>query len=230
MLTGDNEATAERIAEQLGIDTVIAEVLPGDKAAKVAELQAAAARRWRWSATASTTPRRSPRPTSASPSAPAPTSRSRPPTSSSCAPTRSTSPTALTIGRGTLRKMRQNLGWAIGYNAIALPIAAGVFEPVVRARAAPRDRRALDVRLELHRRRQRADAEATAAAGGAGRGRRSRRHKNGRRVICATGPGAPGCLPAGWGRGSASAAPRPRARPGSDRPSPTQRRTRARPV
>ena len=35
------------------------------------------------------------------------------------------------IGRGTLRKMRQNLGWAIGYNAIALPIAAGVFEPAV---------------------------------------------------------------------------------------------------
>lgn len=37
--------------------------------------------------------------------------------------------TALHIGRATLRKMRQNLGWAIGYNAIALPIAAGVFEP-----------------------------------------------------------------------------------------------------
>jgi hypothetical protein len=36
---------------------------------------------------------------------------------------------ALQIGRGTLRKMRQNLGWAVGYNAIALPIAAGVFEP-----------------------------------------------------------------------------------------------------
>jgi Cu2+-exporting ATPase len=35
----------------------------------------------------------------------------------------------LTIGRGTLRKMRQNLGWAIGYNALALPIAAGVFAP-----------------------------------------------------------------------------------------------------
>ena len=37
---------------------------------------------------------------------------------------------ALTIGRGTLRKMRQNLGWAIGYNAIALPIAAGALEPI----------------------------------------------------------------------------------------------------
>lgn len=38
-------------------------------------------------------------------------------------------PIALRIGRGTLRKMRQNLWWAVGYNVIALPIAAGVFQP-----------------------------------------------------------------------------------------------------
>lgn len=38
MLTGDNEATTNRIASQLEIDAVIAEVLPEDKAAKVAEL------------------------------------------------------------------------------------------------------------------------------------------------------------------------------------------------
>lgn len=37
--------------------------------------------------------------------------------------------TALTISRGTVRKMRQNLAWAIGYNSLALPIAGGVFEP-----------------------------------------------------------------------------------------------------
>lgn len=39
--------------------------------------------------------------------------------------------TAFAIGKGTLRKMRQNLGWAIGYNVIALPIAAGVFQPAL---------------------------------------------------------------------------------------------------
>jgi Cu+-exporting ATPase len=40
MLTGDNEATAKAVASRVGIDEVIAEVLPEDKANKVAELQA----------------------------------------------------------------------------------------------------------------------------------------------------------------------------------------------
>jgi Cu2+-exporting ATPase len=46
-------------------------------------------------------------------------------------------PVALRIGKGTVRKMRQNLGWAIGYNAIALPIAAGVFFPAFGIRLSP---------------------------------------------------------------------------------------------
>lgn len=40
MLTGDNRATAERVAGELGMDTVFADVLPGQKADKVKELQA----------------------------------------------------------------------------------------------------------------------------------------------------------------------------------------------
>jgi Cu2+-exporting ATPase len=38
--------------------------------------------------------------------------------------------TAITIGRGTRRKERQNLAWAVGYNSIAIPIAAGALEPL----------------------------------------------------------------------------------------------------
>jgi Cu2+-exporting ATPase len=40
-------------------------------------------------------------------------------------------PVALRIGRATRRKMRQNLAWAVGYNAVAIPVAAGLFQPLL---------------------------------------------------------------------------------------------------
>lgn len=38
---------------------------------------------------------------------------------------------AIEFSRATLRKMRQNLFWAVAYNVVAFPAAAGVFYPLV---------------------------------------------------------------------------------------------------
>jgi Cu2+-exporting ATPase len=128
MLTGDNEATARRIADRLGIDTVIAEVLPGDKAAKIAELQRAG----RTVAMVGDGVNDAPALAQADLGIAIGAGTDVAIETADVVLMRSDPldvPIALRIGRGTLRKMRQNLGWAIGYNAIALPIAAGVFEP-----------------------------------------------------------------------------------------------------
>ncbi|WP_284577012.1 heavy metal translocating P-type ATPase [Streptomyces sp. 2P-4] len=136
MLTGDNEATARRIADQLGIDTVIAEVLPGEKAAKIAELQRGGTARGegpgRKVAMVGDGVNDAPALAQADLGIAIGAGTDVAIETADLVLMRSDPldvPPALRIGRGTLRKMRQNLGWAVGYNAIALPIAAGVFEP-----------------------------------------------------------------------------------------------------
>ncbi|SBW28753.1 cation-transporting ATPase [Candidatus Protofrankia californiensis] len=128
MLTGDNEATATRIAGQLGIDSVIAEVLPGDKATTIAELQHAG----RTVAMVGDGVNDAPALAQADLGVAIGAGTDVAIETADVVLMRSDPldiGVALRIGQGTVHKMRQNLGWAIGYNAVALPIAAGVFEP-----------------------------------------------------------------------------------------------------
>ena len=129
MLSGDSQATAERVAAELGIDEVIAEVLPADKAAKVSELQ----REGRKVAMVGDGVNDAPALAQADVGIAIGTGTDVAVETADLVLMRSDPldvATAITISRGTVRKMHQNLAWAVGYNSLALPVAAGVFEPL----------------------------------------------------------------------------------------------------
>jgi Cu2+-exporting ATPase len=131
MLSGDSRATAQRVAAELGIDEVIAEVLPADKAAKVAELQSGPPARK--VAMVGDGVNDAPALAQADVGIAIGTGTDVAVETADVVLMRSDPldvATAITISRGTIRKMHQNLWWAVGYNSLALPVAAGVFEPL----------------------------------------------------------------------------------------------------
>ena len=128
MLTGDNRRTAEAVARQVGMDQVIAEVLPEDKAKKVSELQAAGRKVAMVGDGVNDAPALAQADVGIAIGAgtdvavetadvvlvkndPADVARS------------------IQLARKVRNKIKQNLFWAAIYNLIAIPIAAGALYP-----------------------------------------------------------------------------------------------------
>jgi len=125
MLTGDNRQVAKWVAEEIGLDEYFAEVLPHEKASKVKEIQS------RGLVVAMTGDGVNDAPALAQAdvgiaigagtdvaveTADIVLVRSNPLDAAAI----------LGLARATYRKMVQNLAWAVGYNAFAIPLAAGV--------------------------------------------------------------------------------------------------------
>ena len=128
MMTGDAEPVARAVAEQLGIDTVFAEVLPEQKAAKVKEVQA----RGKRVAMVGDGVNDAPALLTADVGIAIGAGTDVAVEAGDVVLVRSDRrdvPRIIALSKATYRKMIQNLWWAAGYNVVAIPLAAGVLSP-----------------------------------------------------------------------------------------------------
>ena len=128
MLTGDNKGTAERIAKTIGIDLVFSDVLPGDKASKVRELQAQGKKVGMVGDGVNDAPALTQADVGFAIGAGTDVAME-----SADIVLMKSDPFdvvgAIELSHATLRKMHQNLWWAVAYNVVAFPLAAGVLYP-----------------------------------------------------------------------------------------------------
>ena len=129
MLTGDNRRTAEAVARELGIDRVYAEVLPADKARHVAALQAEGKRVAMVGDGVNDAPALAEADIGV-----AMGTGTEVAIQSACVTLVKGDlagiARARTLSRATMRNIRQNLFLAFVYNALGVPVAAGVFYPL----------------------------------------------------------------------------------------------------
>ncbi|OQX14750.1 MAG: copper-translocating P-type ATPase [Desulfobulbaceae bacterium A2] len=125
MLTGDNQAVAEAIARQAGVDEVIAQVLPDGKAERIAAIQA----RGRRVAMVGDGINDAPALAGADVGIAMGTGIDIAIEAGDIVIVRGNLdglPAALGLSRATMRNIRQNLFWAFAYNVVAIPVAAGL--------------------------------------------------------------------------------------------------------
>ncbi len=129
MLTGDSQAVAQAVAEELGIETYFAEVLPQHKDKKVAELQQQGKR----VAMVGDGVNDAPALTRADVGIAIGSGTDVAVESAGLILVKSNPLDVVRIielSRASYRKMIENLLWATGYNVVALPLAAGILAPV----------------------------------------------------------------------------------------------------
>jgi Cu2+-exporting ATPase len=129
MITGDARPVADAVAQNLGIDEVFAEVLPSDKDAKVRELQHRGHRVAMVGDGVNDAPALARAEVGIAIGAGTDVA-----IESAGVVLVGDDPRAvgsvIELSRASYRKMWQNLGWATGYNIVAIPLAAGVLAPI----------------------------------------------------------------------------------------------------